>query len=45
MLKIFSHHISSQSLVNLLIDAAVLALGLLIGFSLQIEGSPAVAVD
>ncbi|MCB1914687.1 MAG: TIGR03013 family PEP-CTERM/XrtA system glycosyltransferase [Rhodocyclaceae bacterium] len=35
MLKIFSHHISSQSLVNLLIDALVLAIGVLIGFALQ----------
>ncbi|MCP5235157.1 MAG: TIGR03013 family PEP-CTERM/XrtA system glycosyltransferase [Zoogloeaceae bacterium] len=35
MLKIFSHHISSHSLVNLLIDALVLAVGMLIGFTLQ----------
>ncbi|MCB1905843.1 MAG: TIGR03013 family PEP-CTERM/XrtA system glycosyltransferase [Rhodocyclaceae bacterium] len=35
MLKIFSHHISSHSLVNLLIDALVLAVGMLIGFALQ----------
>ncbi|MCB1955989.1 MAG: TIGR03013 family PEP-CTERM/XrtA system glycosyltransferase [Rhodocyclaceae bacterium] len=41
MLKIFSHHISHQSLVNLLIDALILAVGLLIGFSLQIDGAPA----
>ncbi len=35
MLKIFSHHISFQSLLSVLIDALILAIGLLIGFVLQ----------
>ena len=43
MLKIFSHHVSSQSLMHLLIDAAVLAAGVLIGFFLQ--GSAGEAFD